>query len=246
MILAYRRASKWDAVATAAANFFRPQYLRALARAGRQWEFAAAQSAIRQVSLASLADLPLDIGLTLFPYRFGDTPVADLVALCALVRRHRPHMVFEFGTLTGLATIHLLANAAQDAQVFTLELSCEERRQAAGLDWERNIDQKIIGIHFRDTPQAGQITQILCDSLRFDPAPYRQQMDFVWVDACHEYANVKNDTEKAFEMLAPGGVVAWHDFSRTCPGVGEYLKTLVGKHDIRWIAGTEVAFCQME
>jgi hypothetical protein len=51
-------------------------------------------------------------------------------------------------------------------------------------------------------------------------------MDFVFVDGDHSYEYVKNDTEKAFELLAPDGAIAWHDFAGKSEGVVRYLREL--------------------
>ena len=69
-----------------------------------------------------------------------------------------------------------------------------------------------VGSYFAGTPEAARIRQVRESSHTFDPAPYAATMDLVWVDADHGYDAVKNDTEKAFHMLAPGGSIMWHDF----------------------------------
>ena len=49
-------------------------------------------------------------------------------------------------------------------------------------------------------------------------------MDFIFVDADHSYDLVKNDTEKAIEMLAPGGLLIWHDYAEKSPGVMRFVQ----------------------
>ena len=38
-------------------------------------------------------------------------------------------------------------------------------------------------------------------------------MDLIFIDADHTYNAVVNDSNKAMEMLRPGGVLVWHDYT---------------------------------
>jgi SAM-dependent methyltransferase len=37
-------------------------------------------------------------------------------------------------------------------------------------------------------------------------------LDFVFIDACHEYQDVKDDIESWIDKIKPGGVIAGHDY----------------------------------
>ena len=52
----------------------------------------------------------------------------------------------------------------------------------------------------------------ISDSAKFDPTPYESKMDLVFVDGAHSADYVRNDSEKGWRMLRPGGVLVWHDF----------------------------------
>lgn len=60
-------------------------------------------------------------------------------------------------------------------------------------------------------------------SKQFDDA----SLDFVFVDASHEYEDVKLDIEHWMPKMKVGGIIAGHDYVRGCPGVrlavDEYL-----------------------
>src|SRR5207249_2287328 len=64
----------------------------------------------------------------------------------------------------------------------------------------------------------------------FDYTPYAGRMDVVFVDGAHSYNYVVNDTERALEMLAPGGTVAWDDYPAV-PGVYRHLNELAARLD---------------
>ena len=69
---------------------------------------------------------------------------------------------------------------------------------------------------------------IAFDSASFDFAPYRDQMDLVYVDGSHSPDYVVSDTRNAMEMLRPGGVLVWDDYGsvRSEYGVTRYLEGL--------------------
>ena len=64
--------------------------------------------------------------------------------------------------------------------------------------------------------------------------------DFVFVDAAHTAAYVRNDSEKAWAMLRPGGIVAWHDCRPQSPDVVKYLRNC--PFAVSRISGTTLAF----
>jgi hypothetical protein len=49
-----------------------------------------------------------------------------------------------------------------------------------------------------------------------------------------------NDSEKAWAMLRPGGIAAWHDCRPQNPGVVKYLRSC--KYNPHRILGTTLAF----
>ena len=66
--------------------------------------------------------------------------------------------------------------------------------------------------------------QILLDSANVDFEPFRGKVDFVFIDADHGMSYVKSDSDNAFSMLSPQGVVLWHDYGGRWPDVARYLR----------------------
>jgi predicted O-methyltransferase YrrM len=85
-----------------------------------------------------------------------------------------------------------------------------------------------------------KVTFLKSDSAKFDTTPYLGSMDLVFVDGAHSYEYVKNDTEKGWEMLRPGGIMAWHDCTSSHPEVVSYLKTYTPIP--KMVRGTTLAF----
>lgn len=131
----------------------------------------------------------------------GKVNQAELLYVDAVAKFLKAKNIFEFGTYMGRTTYHLVG-ATPETRVTTLDLPPE----GGSKTWPN------LGNVYKGTEREARITQILCDSHKFDPTPYAKQMDFIYVDGDHSYEGVKNDTLKAMEMLAPGGTMMWHDY----------------------------------
>jgi predicted O-methyltransferase YrrM len=144
----------------------------------------------------------------------GSISTFELVCLCAIVRERAPRRAFEIGTFRGRACLNIAANSAE-CEVWTLDLPPEdaERTRLAieNLD-KQYIAKPLSGECFRDAPEAARIAQLYGDSAVFDFSPYVGAMDLVFVDGSHSEAYVRNDAERARHMLAPGGIILFHDY----------------------------------
>lgn len=139
----------------------------------------------------------------------------DMMFVVAAAKYRNARRVFEFGTYMGRTTVGLAA-ISPEVQVNTLNLPPSDDPRYG----------PYIGRMIAASPHKDRINQIYADSRNFDTEPYAAKMDYIFIDADHSYEAVKNDTEKAFEMLSPGGMVIWHDYAPKSPGVYGYLKEL--------------------
>lgn len=156
--------------------------------------------------------------------------------LAVLAKRSRS--IFEFGTATGKTTYLLAANAPADAAVHTLTLSPEEiaayRRDGgdAGHDTRAALGaSRFSRFYYQGTPVDGKVRQYFGDSKTFDHGALKGRCDLIFVDGSHARSYVESDSEKALEMLAPGGVIVWHDYRGPYRPLGVYqgLNALVGR-----------------
>jgi predicted O-methyltransferase YrrM len=78
-------------------------------------------------------------------------------------------------------------------------------------------------------------------SLDMGKASY-QPFDFIFIDGAHDYASVAADTELAHALLAPGGIIAWHDYQHPRnPAVAKLIHEIndkPGVPPIVWVKGT--------
>lgn len=160
----------------------------------------------------------------------GNITPAELMIIVAFVRQMKPTVCFEIGTFDGRTTENMAANQPDGGQCFTLDLPPEGAAKAAlplASGDRTYIDKPVSGARISEQTRAGKITQLYGDSGTFDFSPYRGKVDLMFVDGSHSYEYVLSDTEAAFQMVKPGGLILWHDYdSRWWPGVTRALNEL--------------------
>ena len=181
------------------------------------------------VELTDLAEPGGSVSIRILPLNPWDTHYDDIVALCAIARKLKPRRILEIGTARGRTTL-LLADNCPEAEVLTYD-----------------IDPNA-GSYFKSlNPPQARIRAITCD-FQNDAARLRagEKFDFIFIDANHVESAVKADSELAFDLLAPGGVIAWHDYCNSdylfgYNRVPEVLLVLALKRPIHGLAGTNLA-----
>lgn len=169
----------------------------------------------RLPALAPEALDPQDLPVRLLETRPGDGNVSlqELLVLARSVAARRPRLLLELGTFDGRTTLNLAANATPEARVLTLDLP-RQASAALALDARdaKYIDKPAPGARFAGRPEAAKIEQLLGDSARFDFSPWAGRVEWAFVDASHSYEYVRHDSRAVRGLLAPGGVVFWHDY----------------------------------
>lgn len=175
---------------------------------------AARKSRIREVYATQLFPMlsAISIPIGVIHQESHHANHTDMVYVCGMASVANARRIFEFGTYRGQTTCGL-ASVCKDAQIYTLNLPLNDDPRYA----------PYIGMYIARSPDRDRINQIFCDSRTFDTTPYCRSMDYIFIDGDHSYEGVKNDTEKALQLLKPGGIIVWHDYAAKSPGVLEYL-----------------------
>jgi predicted O-methyltransferase YrrM len=176
------------------------------------------------------------------PREGGFLPLQELLTLAAICRYVNPQSVFEIGTYRGGSTLIMAMHSAASTTIHTLDLPAHDSAIQYPLDIGPIAGKPfIVGERYRGTEFASRIHQLYEDSAKFDFTPYYGTVDLVLVDGNHEYGNVKMDSEHAFKMLRPGGVIVWDDYHISYgPGVIRALHDYSDRHLFQ-IAGTRFA-----
>jgi len=179
-----------------------------------------------------------------FPQIAHSISLIEALGLAALMRMVNARRAFEFGTHRGISTSQLASNLAEGGEVFSLDLPRTDRRTQFEID---NVgDMEVSQMHEKadlipDSLRA-RVRFLEHDSATFDESPYTGQMDFIFVDGAHTAEYVRSDSQKAWTMVRPGGIVAWHDCRPQTPDVVRYLRQCSYKP--RRLAGCTIAFAR--
>jgi hypothetical protein len=180
--------------------------------------------------------------------RDGNVNLAELAILAQAAAATRPGtIIVEIGTFDGRTTMNLAVNAP--VPVITLDLPSEHialHELAAG---ERQyVDKPRPGERIRAAawPWSGsarRIAQLYGDSVTFDWSEHDGKAGLVFVDGSHAYEHVRKDSETALQLVAPGGMVMWHDYG-AWEGVTRALEELEASRQLglRHIRGTRLVF----
>lgn len=170
------------------------------------------------------------IQLRLWPWRFGHISNEQALAfLCLLAARgHAP--IIEFGTFDGRTTYNLAANVS-DGHVYTIDNGARvddtnaERREYGAFE---------IGACFRQAePQiCARITQIVGDSRDVDLSALYGRAGLVLIDGGHAEDVCRSDTQRAFMLTRPGGVIVWDDYTPYWPGVAAVVDEIAAVHEL--------------
>lgn len=195
-----------------------------------------AQKRIKTVKLSDIFPSTLEKGsiiLENFLGHWGNISVEEVCKIALITKFLKPKRIFEFGTYNGMTTLQLALNVPKGCRVYTLDLPDDTSPQiplskidALVAKHFKNKFGTKIGSYFKNRKDI-KIIQILQDGATFDPSPFKNAMDLIFIDAAHDYKNKKKDSENAFFMLRRGGVVIWHNYADVgCPDVTKYLYQL--------------------
>jgi hypothetical protein len=136
---------------------------------------------------------------------------SETVVLARVTKTWKPRAVFEMGSYDGLTTAIFILNAPPETRIFSLDLPPGADGQSSVENDTELVASRALGA----VPRAlglERYTQLLCDTMQFDPTPYLGSIELGLVDAAHDAEHVRNDTIKMASMLTPEGIVFWHDY----------------------------------
>lgn len=166
---------------------------------------------------------------------------SEVLAVAAVVRLLQPRRLLEIGTFEGHTTAQIAANSPPGAHVVTVDLppdwDGEYAREVPSIDVNTGVGPR--GRQFRGTPFEDKITQVYEDSATFDWERFAP-FDFILIDGCHTYDYAVADTRNALRVLAPEGIVVWHDYGML-EDVSRAVDETARRMTVRAIRGTRLA-----
>jgi predicted O-methyltransferase YrrM len=76
-------------------------------------------------------------------------------------------------------------------------------------------------------PLRDQITTIVTTSLQASKLFENESLDFVFIDASHDYENVKADILAWMPKVKKGGILSGHDYNKHWPGVMQAVDEII-------------------
>ncbi len=160
--------------------------------------------------------------------------------------------IFEFGTCSGKTTYLMSLNSPVNTKILTLTLDPNslkkyDIRKTDNKISQRNIMNESIYEKFLFTgkPEEKKINVIFQNSLYFNETEYKNKMDLIFIDGGHTYSVVKNDSEKAFNMINKNGIILWHDYNpgkKSSNDVVKYLNKISKEKKIFKIKNTSLCY----
>ena len=182
----------------------------------------------------------------------GNVRLSELAILVQAAAHTPPgSRIIEIGTFDGRTALNFAVNAPAGVPVLTLDLPASQPTAFAVEESERILIEKpASGERLRSCAPpwrdaAKRVTQAFGDSATFDWSPFHGQAGLVFIDGSHAYDYARKDSETAFRLVRPRGLVIWHDYG-VWPGVTRALDELsaLGSLDLRHIRGTSLVFWQ--
>jgi Methyltransferase domain len=170
----------------------------------------------------------------------------ELAILAWVTKSMKPRTVFEIGTYNGMTTAIFLLNSVPEARIVTLDLPVDSAEGHVSIPSDRML---VASRHLASVPQAlglRRYTQLLCDSMAFDPSAYLNSVDLGLIDAAHDLVHVENDTVKMARMMVESGMVFWHDYGGKGQfrPLAQYVEALGKRASVYRIPGTSLAWAE--
>lgn len=214
-------------------------------------DLARADESIPSVNLNQIFPMELEKGkiyLENFLGHWGNVSIEELCKICLIVRYFKPKKILEIGTYNGMTTLQMALNAPKECQIYTLDLPEQKNtiNKLSKVDFYLTelFKKKYgteTGVYFKNRKDLN-IIQLFGDSAIFDYSVTGGKIDIIFIDAAHDYENKKKDTENALRLLAPNGVIIWHNYRDISnPAVTKYLVDMKEKIKIFHLRNTLLA-----
>lgn len=149
-----------------------------------------------------------------FAYRHVIKPMqvrSEIEGLLAVVRKTRPRVVVEIGTATGGTLFLFCRHVPEDAVIVSIDL----RRGRFG----NGYPAAKIPL-YKSFARRGQTIALIRGNSHFEETRSKamkilrdRAIEFLFIDGDHTYDGVKSDFDFYSKLVAPGGIVTFHDIA---------------------------------
>jgi hypothetical protein len=170
----------------------------------------------------------VSVSVSVLPKGEWAAPLSDVVYIMKLVRLLQPARAVELGSYRGYVARAMAEHMPTGSALVTVDIEPDHGEAYRGSDLESRIERRV-----------GAVSESIFAG---ESASY----DLIFLDADHQYAAVKHDTEVVLPLLTPTGVLVWHDYSNWGAfsggnGVPDHLGELAEELPIAHLFGTRMA-----
>lgn len=158
---------------------------------------------------------------TYYPAMFPEM-IHDHRALITLVEQFNIKTICEIGTWKGDTALMLWLHPQIE------RVKCIDIHKDLGVEFNQSNHELMAKEEYGQMFKNTFVELVFADTMKY--ARGCENHDMVFIDACHDYEHVKNDTELAMSWNPK--VIAWHDYHNGNTGVDKYIDELVLKGKI--------------
>jgi hypothetical protein len=159
---------------------------------------------------------------------FGYFNFQDVYSMVVKIFPDDSHFV-EIGSFLGCSSIYMAVEIKNSGK--NIKFDCIDKWD---FDWE--IDGNLVNVYEEFLKNIKYVDKSInpIKGLSENVVKLYEDcsLDFVFIDADHEYDGVKKDIENWFEKVKKNGIIAGHDYVETFPGVIKAVDEFFGKENI--------------
>ena len=148
----------------------------------------------------------------------------------------------EIGTWKGQSSAYLAVEIINSGK--NIKLDCIDNFTGSVIEPGQMLDRdnqegKLYDVFVRNMkPVEGRYTAIKGDSTESASLYEDESLDFVFIDASHDYESIKKDITAWFPKVKIGGLFAGHDYAPPYPGIIRAVNGLLSKEEVRVFQST--------
>jgi SAM-dependent methyltransferase len=138
----------------------------------------------------------------------------------------------EVGSWKGRSATFMAVEIANSNK--TIKFDCVDTWEGSveHMEFDEVVNKKLYDVFLtKIEPVKDIINPIKMSSIEASKLYQDESLDFVFIDASHEYEDVKNDILAWLPKVKKGGILAGHDFTDAFPGVVDAVNELLGSNN---------------
>lgn len=165
----------------------------------------------------------------------------DMFSYAVLMAPDKAHFV-EIGTWKGQSSAFLaveIINSGKDIKLDCIDNFTGSIIEPGQMYDQDNIEGRLLEVFKNNMkPVEGKYTAIQGDSTESASLYEDESLDFVFIDASHDYESFKKDLFAWFPKVKVGGLLAGHDYADPYPGIVKAVTDHLANEEVHFTPST--------